>query len=195
MCSLPVEATPLDPLAQVLQLLVDRLAMTGVTLASSLRQLRALVCRLGQLGGDRLFLDSILETVLPDLRPIVFAQPVLAEHLAHALANLFLPLQTSCGDHPAHLLQFPGGGLQQAAALALPSSGQLRIPTGDESLAGQVRMGELEQVALIEESPLDGPALHQLADGLRAERRDPVGGLSRNDVKNYSKRARWSRNR
>ena len=143
MCSLPVEATPLDPLAQVLQLLVDRLAMTGVTLASSLRQLRALVCRLGQLGGDRLFLDSILETVLPDLRPIVFAQPVLAEHLAHALANLFLPLQTSCGDHPAHLLQFPGGGLQQAA-LALPSSGQLRIPTGDESLAGQVRMGELE---------------------------------------------------
>ena len=76
---LAVEATPLDPLAQVLQLLVDRLAMTGVTLASSLRHLRALGCRLGQLGSERLFLDSILETVLPNLQPIVLAQSVVAE--------------------------------------------------------------------------------------------------------------------
>lgn len=40
-------------------------------------------------------------------------------------------------------------------------------------------MGELEQVALIEESPLDGPGLDQLADRLRAQRRDPVDAVDR----------------
>ena len=48
------------------------------------------------------------------------------------------------------------GGDQQLAALALAFFGQERIATSDQPFAGVVGMGELGQVALVEEAELEG---------------------------------------
>src|SRR3972149_1735161 len=70
-----------------------------------------------------------------------------------------------------------GGRLEEPCALVSPPLGELGVATGDQSLGGKVRVGQLEQVTLVEESELQGASLQELANRLGAKRRDPVDAV------------------
>ena len=96
-----------------------------------------------------------------------------ADDLADAQADLVLagkPALVAPGCL-ADLVEVALGGPQQGLALACPLHGEQRVAAGDQTLAGEVGMMDLGQVALVEERGLQRPAGGQLAD-----RRCPQGG-------------------
>ena len=69
---------------------------------------------------------------------------VLAEDLAHPHTDLIPAPDSTLLHHPANLLEFLGGCLQETGALPGPSFGELGVTTRHQSLPGKVRVGELE---------------------------------------------------
>ena len=80
-------------------------------------------------------------------------------------------LAPGCGKHRAEIAL---GGPEQRLALARASLGEQRVAAGDQALAGEVRMMDLGQVALVEQRGLQRPARSQLPDRRRAQGADPV---------------------
>ena len=70
--------------------------------------------------------------------------------------------------------EFGLGRCEQTLALARALLGEQRVLAGDQSLTGVVRVGDLEEVRLIEQAELDGAAFHQGLDRGRAQRGDEV---------------------
>jgi hypothetical protein len=66
------------------------------------------------------------------------------------------------------------GGGEQVLALAGAFDGQRRVAAAHQSLAGVVRVGDLEQVVLVEQGQLDRALLDQGLDLRGAQRADPV---------------------
>jgi hypothetical protein len=79
----------------------------------------------------------------------------------------------------ADALEFLLGRFQQCLALVCAQLAQLHVATGHEPFPGEVRMGKLEQIALIEEAQLQRAALHEGADLRALERGDPGESVER----------------
>src|SRR5205823_10116371 len=75
-------------------------------------------------------------------------------------------------------LELGGGSGDQRSALVGAPAGELAIAAGDEALAGEVGVLELEQVALVEQVHLQRAALEQGADLAALERGDPAEVLT-----------------
>jgi len=61
--------------------------------------------------------------------------------------------------------QFLARCLQQRAVLTSVQFSQLRIAADDQALAGEILVGKLEQIALVEQVHLDRTGTHQRANG------------------------------
>ena len=136
---------------------------------------------LRHLGGKRLFVDRIVEPVVADLDRVVRADLVLPEDLADPIADGCLAIESTAADHPADRVERRGRCLEQRLALGAAPLGQLRVATGDESLARPVWMFELEDVALVKQTHLDGAGVDELADGFGAQRGQPVDPVDRTE--------------
>ena len=98
---------------------------------------------------------------------------VLVDDSADPQANLALLPQPSALDHPLHLGQLPLGGRDQRDACLCTVLGDERVPTNHQPLPGVVTMGDLHQIALIEQRRLDRPILDEGAHLVPLEGRDP----------------------
>ena len=98
---------------------------------------------------------------------------VLVEHAADSNADLARSCEVAALDPRAHLIELAARGLEQRGALVRPRPPQLRVATGHQALARIIRVGELEQVALVKQPQLQRLALHQSTNLAALERRDP----------------------
>ena len=128
------------------------------------------------LFGDAPLVAAEGEAVVGDLEVDVLGHLVSGDDPADAQADLVPALERpglapGCGKHRAEIAL---GGPEQRLALARASLGEQRVAAGDQALAGEVRMMDLGQVALVEQRGLQRPARSQLPDRRRAQGADPV---------------------
>jgi len=123
---------------------------------------------LDELKSERGFLDNRHEVLL---------HLVLVDDLADPQADLVLAFEPTCADHGLHFAQFRLGGLDHGLAGSSPVGSQFGIAAGDKPFAGVVGMGELEEVAFVEQAQLQGAAFHQGADRPSLQRGDPRDAL------------------
>lgn len=102
---------------------------------------------------------------------------VFVDHPPDADPDLVTPGDAALLHHPLHLVQFLCGRQQKILPFGGAHPGQLGIPTGDQPLAGEVGMGQLEQVALIEQAHLQDTAVQQFPDPPGLQGTDPVHPL------------------
>ena len=130
----------------------------------------------GGLGGDLVLVAAKAERVVCDVEDEALGHLVVIDHLADPQPDLVLASQRAALAAACHRDRFElsvGRG-QQRLAFACPLLGQERVLASHEALAWVVRVGDLDEVGLIEKRQLDGARLDQRGDGRGAQRRDPV---------------------
>src|SRR5207244_11798342 len=98
----------------------------------------------GRFRGDARRVDLEGEASVVDLELDMLRDLVLVDDLAHPHADGVSPLQGAARYHDADLRELLDRGLEQRLPLVRPELGELRIATGHQPLAREVRMGELE---------------------------------------------------
>ena len=98
-----------------------------------------------RLGGDLLIEALELEALLLDGEFEVLGDFVLVDDAPDTHADFVLALDPSGGDARLHLFQFLARGFQERVALVGPQLRELEIATGNQPLAGVVRMRELKE--------------------------------------------------
>ncbi|PIP84112.1 MAG: hypothetical protein COR54_05810, partial [Elusimicrobia bacterium CG22_combo_CG10-13_8_21_14_all_63_91] len=125
-----------------------------------------------------------VEEAVPDVEHDVLGHLVLVDDLPDSHTNLIFPraLELAPLDHAADFLQLPARRLEQGAALMAAQLAQFGVHAGDQAFARVVGMRELEEVALVEQFHLKGPAFDEILDPFRPQRRDPVHAVGLFDL-------------
>src|SRR5262245_20421690 len=133
--------------------------------------INAIECRF----GSHLFAQHReLEAVMRDGELELLAHLVLVDDLSNPHPDLSTPLELATRNHIAHLLKLLSGCRKQRFSLVCTQFCQLRIAAGNESLAGEVWVRELEQIALIKESKLQLTIVDEGVDLPALQCRDPT---------------------
>jgi hypothetical protein len=114
------------------------------------RLVQPVQCRLGL---DGIELAPVAQRRLGDGQLEVLGHVEVVDHATHTQADGILTAQrvtsTLRGRHD--LVQIELGGREQLQPLARALLGQQRVATHDQPFTGEVRAGQLQQVALIEQ--------------------------------------------
>ena len=103
---------------------------------------------------------------------------VLVDDLADLYANVVLSSETS-GFYPGYdLFEILFSRLKLVLALMSAQLRELSVPAGDETFAREVGMGELEQIAFIEQIGLDLLVIDQHPDCAAFECGNPVDAIA-----------------
>lgn len=92
------------------------------------------------------------EVRVRDVENDVLGHVVLVDHLADPHPDGFSSHQLAVRDHALDLLEFLAGRAEHLVALVGTKAAEDGVPAGHQSLPGKVRVGEGEQVALVEQA-------------------------------------------